>query len=165
MAGKFKKGFHHLYSYSGQEVYPGTLEERSIERIGCNKASERRVAWDKRLSGPLIEEFPDNEFKKSEFKWKTGKEIYGLLRQRLILQKRINDPIPSAELEQVAITEGYQRIHARMALRDAWKMGLTRRFIRGKFAWGLNSRKVSGKSFGVHYIMSKQGEQWPQRKR
>ncbi len=155
---------HRLYSGDSLGIYPGTLEERSIERIGCNKASERRVAWDVRLSGPLIEEFPDSEFKKSEFKWKTGKEIYGLLRQRLIIQKRINDPIPNHELEQIAISEDYQRIHVRMALRDAWKMGLTRRFIRGKFAWGLNSRKVSGKSFGVHYIMSKQGEQWPRRK-
>lgn len=164
MAGKFKKGFHHLYSYSGQEVYPGTIEERSIERIG-GEVSERRVAWDVRLSGPLIEEFPDDEFKKSEFKWRTGREIYGLLRQRLILQKRINDPISNAELEQAAIAEGYQRIHVRMALRDAWKMGLTRRFIRGRFAWGLSSRKVNGKSFGIHYIMSKQGEQWPRRKR
>ena len=154
MAGKFKKGHHRLYSYSGSEIYPGTLEERSIERIG-DKVSDKRMTYDVRLSGPLVEEFPDAEWRKGDFKWKTGKPIFGLLRQMLITRKRINDPIPNHELERMAIAEGYQRIHARIALRDAWKQGLTRRFIRGRFAWGLNSEKVNGKSFGVHYIMSK----------
>lgn len=142
-----------LYQYKNLEIYPGTLEERSIERVGEDKATEIRIAYDIRLGGPLVEEFPDAEYKKDDFKWKTGRQIYGLLRRILIMQGRIGDPIPNHELERVAISEGFQRLHARMALRDAWKMGLLRRFIRGKFAWGSRSKTVNGKSFGVHYIL------------
>lgn len=141
------------YSYKSLEVYPGTLEERSIERIEGGKASEIRIAYDIMLGGPLVEEFPDREYQIDDFTRKNGREIYYLLRRVIISRNRIHDPIPSSELECIAIAEGFWRLDARIGIRDAWKMRVARRFIRGKFVWGRDQSKRRGESFGVHYIL------------
>jgi hypothetical protein len=142
-----------MYSYKDLEVYPGTLEERSIERIEEGKASEVRIAYDITLGGPLVEEFVDPEYRIDDFTKKNGREIYYLLRRVIISRGRIHDPIPNPELERIAIDEGFWRLDARIAIRDAWKMRVARRFIRGKFVWGLDQSKRRGRSFGVHYIL------------
>lgn len=143
---------HPLYSYKGVEVYPGTLEERSVERL-CDNLSDTSIEYDVALGGPLVEEFADPEFKIEKFSRKNGLQIYYLLRRVIIERRRITEPISNKQLETIAIEHGFWRLHARTSLRDAWKMGLARRFVRGKFVWGRDGSTSRGKSFGVHYIL------------
>ena len=152
----YKEGLHHLYSYKGLEIYPGTLEERSIERIGEDRATEIKIAWDIKLGGPLVEDFADLEYRIDDFTRPNGRQIYQLLRRVNLAQGRIHDPIPNAELEHVAIAEGFWRMHTRIAIRDAWKMRVARRFIRGKYVRGMNGE--GGQSFGVHYILRSESD-------
>lgn len=95
----------------------------------------------------------DDEMRLAGFSKKNGERIFFFLRRILMEQGRIGDPVPNSELEGIAVSNGFFRIHARFALRDAWKQGFSRRFIRGVFVWSTDGDSRGGKKYGVHYIL------------
>lgn len=147
------KHINHLYAKGSIEIYPGSLRERSVRRVP-DKATDNRIKNDMRLSGPLVEEFVDSDRKREDFSRPNGRDIFWLLRRAMIEQGRIGDPIPNSELEGIAIKNGFLRIHARFSLRDAWKMGISRRFVRGIFCWSTDGDSRGGQKFGIHYILT-----------
>lgn len=149
---KEPKPKHPLYNSKTLEIYPGTLRERSIERLP-DGASEDAIELDMTSGGLLVEKFVDEGWKRDDFSRPVGRRMFGLLRGAMIGVGRVGDPIPNPELERIAISHGFQRLDARLTLRDAWKMGLSRRFIRGMFAWSTKGDSKGGKRFGIHYIL------------
>lgn len=143
---------HRLYARNSTEIYPGSLRERSIERLG-GEPVDKKVSYDMRVGGPLVEEFVDEERKLADFSRANGRDIFWLLRRVMIEQGRVGDPIPNPELEKIAISHGFFRIHARFALRDAWKLGYSRRFVRGIWIWARDGESRGGEKFGVHYML------------
>lgn len=147
-----EKPRHPLYNGKTLEIYPGTLRERSIERLP-DRVGDGRIELDMTSSGLLVEEFVDEGWRRDDFSRPVGRKMFGLLRKAMIDRGRIGDPIPNPELERIAISHGFQRLDARLTLRDAWKMSFSRRFIRGMFAWSTTGDSKGGKRFGIHYIL------------
>ena len=154
MSGKSRavRCTHPLYVRESIEIYPGSLRERSIERLS-EGSTDRQIDDDLRRSGLLVEEFVDDGRELSDFSKPNGKSIFWLLRRIMMEQGRIGDPVPGKELEAIAIAHGYFRISARFALRDAWKQGINRRFIRGIWIWATDGNSKGGEKYGIHYML------------
>lgn len=144
---------HPLYRQTNR-IFPGTLRERSVMRLS-DRATETSIQNDMHTSGPLIEDFVDHEdMKLNKFTRKDGKQIFQVLRGMLRDRGRLGDPISNKELETMAIGQGFWQMDTRITLRDAWKQGLSRRFIRGTWMKSTKTGPGFGSVHGVHYILT-----------